>query len=66
MTSPAQTIQTAPALQGPSTVSPIMTSPAPAQTIQTPPSTLQQTPGLQQSPMVKPMAPTAPITPMQR
>jgi hypothetical protein len=66
MTSPAQTIQTAPALQGPSTVSPIMTSPAPAQTIQTPPSTIQQTPGLQQSPMIKPMAPTAPITPLQR
>jgi hypothetical protein len=62
--SPAQTIQ-APALQGPSTVSPIMT-PAPAQTIQTPPSTIQQSPSLQQSPMIKPTAPTVPVTPMQR
>jgi hypothetical protein len=36
--SPAQTIQTAPALQGPSTTSPIMTAPSPAQTIQTAPT----------------------------
>jgi hypothetical protein len=64
--SPSQTIQTAPALQGPSTVSPIITSPSPSQTIQTPPSTIQQAPSLQQTPMIKPVAPTAPMTPMQR
>lgn len=57
--SPAQ-IQTAPTLQGPTT-SPIMTSPAPAQTIQTPPSVIQQSP--MTSPMTKPTAPTAPVTP---
>jgi len=65
--SPGQTIQTAPALQGPATLNPGMTAPVPAQTIQTPPSAIQpapslpQTPSLQQSPMTKPMAPTAPI-----